>query len=50
MACTVVAGTAGTDTVDRADQVPALLPTMVAVTATIIRIMTPGRVSRVQAN
>ena len=41
MACTVIAGMAGTDTVDRAYQVLALLLTMVAVTATIIRIMTP---------
>lgn len=44
------AGLAGTDTVNRAYQVLALLLTMVAVTATIIRIMMPGRVNRVQAN
>lgn len=37
------AGMAGTDTVNRAYQVLAILLTMVAVTATVIRIISPGR-------
>ncbi len=44
------AGLAGTDTVNRAYQVLALILTMVAVAATMIRIVTPSRVRRVPAN
>jgi predicted ferric reductase len=40
------AGLAGTDTVNRAYQVLALLLTMIAVAATVIRIVTPGRAGR----
>lgn len=39
----VHAGMAGTDTTNRAYQVLALLLTMIAVTATVIRIISPGR-------
>lgn len=40
------AGMAGTDTVNRAYQALALLLTMIAVTATVVRILSPGRVRR----
>jgi DMSO/TMAO reductase YedYZ heme-binding membrane subunit len=44
------AGMAGTDTVNRAYQVLALVLTMIAVAATMIRIVTPGRVRRAPAS
>lgn len=44
------AGMAGTDTVNRAYQVLALVLTMIAVGATMIRIVTPARVRRAQAS
>lgn len=44
------AGMAGTDTINRAYQVLALVLTMVAVAATVIRIVTPGRAHRAQAH
>ncbi len=44
------AGMAGTDTVNRAYQVLALVLTMVAVAATLIRVVMPGRAGRVSAN
>lgn len=44
------AGMAGTDTVNRAYQVLALVLTMLAVTATVLRIVSPGRVRRAPAS
>jgi len=44
------AGMAGTDTINRAYQVLALLLTMLAVAATMIRIVTPARARRAQIN
>lgn len=44
------AGMAGTDTINRAYQVLALVLTMIAVTATVIRIITPGRTRRAPAS
>ena len=43
------AGTAGTDSVNRVYQVLALLLTMIAVAATVLRIVTPGRSERATA-
>jgi DMSO/TMAO reductase YedYZ heme-binding membrane subunit len=44
------AGMAGTDTVNRAYQVLALVLTMLAVAATMIRIVTPARTRRAPAS
>ncbi len=44
------AGMAGTDTVNRAYQVLALVLTMVAVVATVLRVVSPGRAQRAPAN
>ncbi|HSJ92049.1 MAG TPA: hypothetical protein VK917_08260, partial [Ilumatobacter sp.] len=42
-AAAVHAGMAGTDTVNRAYQVLALLLTMIAVAATVVRVLTPAK-------
>ena len=44
------AGLAGTDTVNRAYQVLALVLTMLAVAASMLRIVTPARARRAEAN
>ena len=44
------AGMAGTDTINRAYQVLALVLTMIAVAATVIRIVTPARAHRAPAS